>query len=59
MTGTGLTTSIGSPLETSDAVSVLEHGLSGLGIALAGAAILPLYYFAMQLLQTGEVDTPG
>ncbi|MEX4004161.1 hypothetical protein AB4Y38_35355 [Paraburkholderia sp. EG285A] len=41
-----------------DAMSVLEHALSGLGMALVGTAILQVFYAAMAPLYDDNVATP-
>ncbi|CAI8920548.1 MULTISPECIES: hypothetical protein [Burkholderia] len=42
----------------SDAVSVLEHALSGVGYALVGAALLQFFYFVYWPLTPQAVETP-
>ncbi|WP_412530499.1 hypothetical protein [Burkholderia lata] len=42
----------------SDAVSVLEHALSGVGYALVGAALLQLFYFVYWPLTPQAAETP-
>ncbi|WP_175719037.1 hypothetical protein [Burkholderia anthina] len=42
----------------SDAVSVLEHALSGVGYALVGASLLQLFYFVYWPLTPQAAETP-
>ncbi|CAG9243163.1 Putative membrane protein [Burkholderia diffusa] len=45
-----------SLLHHRDAVSFLEHALSGVGMACAGVAALQFYYFVDQLVRAGDLD---
>jgi hypothetical protein len=41
-----------------DAVSVLEHAVSGLGMALVGVAVLQLYYFTIEPAEVADGTPP-
>ncbi|RQR52622.1 hypothetical protein DIE18_31260 [Burkholderia sp. Bp9125] len=49
---------IRAALHWPDAVSVLEHALSGIGFALAGVVLLQLFYFAYWPHTPQPIETP-
>ncbi|HDR8983199.1 hypothetical protein QZM46_07555 [Burkholderia vietnamiensis] len=54
----GVRQAIRATLHSTDAVSVLEHALSGVGMAFVGIAVLQIYYFAYQPPRANDVELP-